>query len=174
MKITLDTNALKYLMDSDPQFVVEVKRNITAGLIRAVAERDAPEIVNQIAPELMAELKKDTTLGFTIREIIERAAKEMISYVRTYNGEPIFKPTDKTRTQIARALQPVIQDATLDLERKAVAAANLRIADMAERITKTVDERVDRAIDTQLEYEINKRVAERLSQALAIAAEKKP
>lgn len=167
MKITLDRVALKALIDADPEFELELKRNVIAEVGRSFFEKDAKRVIAAAEPELFAQalkgLQDDEDLsGFVHRALTASLTARSDDYYRRLKIAPdVRKLIDDA---VAEAKQRIVYDAASQISKaygdaiqKAV-DEKLSASDMDERIEKQVNRLVDQEIERRAQEKFEARM----------------
>lgn len=166
--ISLDRNALKSLIDSDPVFALDLKNAVISEVGRRFFEKDYKRVVAAADPELFAKalavFKEDKAIGELVQEALKNALTHVSdNYYRTLKLRPeVQKLIDDT--VIARK-EFLINDASAKIS----AAFDERVKERVEAILTTtdIDAKIEKRAEMFVNSEINRRAEEMFKKRMA-------
>lgn len=162
--ITLDRNALKMLIDSDPEFSVSLKGAVLGQIGLRYFEKDVRRIIAAAEPEMFAKALSALQQDEDARAILKKTLTEAVVQ-RTDSWTGTVSLTEKVKQMIADEVSRIRDKAVHD----AIATVN---ADIADRVHKHLadlnsDDRIERRVSRLTDDYINGEVKRRFDQRLA-------
>lgn len=166
--ISLDRNALKSLIDSDPVFALDLKNAVISEVGRRFFEKDYKRVVAAADPELFAQALKVFKEDKAIADLVQEALKGAMThipdgYYRTLKVRPeVQKLIDDT---VASRKEYLVNDASAQISK----AFDDKVKERVEALlTATdIDAKIERRAEMFVNGEINRRAEEMFKKRMA-------
>ncbi|MEQ1950897.1 hypothetical protein [Mesorhizobium sp. CN2-181] len=167
--ISLDRKALHSLLDADPDFALDLKKNVLAEVGRRFFEKDAKRVIAAAEPELFAQALKGVQNDHELMEQIKKAlstsivTKDTNYYNRLKLTDEVMKLiNDQVIMMKNRAIQSALDAVTMDIAGRIQEAVtkSLEVVSIDERIQKRVDRLTEEYIKSRAEELFKARMAD--------------
>ncbi|MER8983932.1 hypothetical protein [Mesorhizobium sp. M0843] len=162
--IIINRQAMKALIDADPDFELQLKNHVIAEVGRRFFEKDARRVIAAADPELfahaLAALQNDTDLTLLVQQALKQALtfRDGNWLSRTKLHPDVQKLLDEA---VAEAKRKSVYDASVLVGQAIKAEVDKRLSDPS--ITELIEKRVNRLVTEDIE----KRAEEMFQQRMA-------
>lgn len=169
MKITLDRVALKELIDTDPNFELELKAAVISEVGRRFFEKDSVRIIKEADKELFDQALRSFQGEQDILLLVQQALTAYLTKRDSSYYSSVSLSTEARQTldrYVELGIERVLRDASGKVEAAFTASIqkqlDLKLND--KEIEERIEKRVNRLVDAEIDRRVNEKVAERLAQ----------
>ena len=162
-KITLDQRAVMALIETDPDFAIEIKRALVAGVVQRIVEKDTKDIIEHIAPEVIKQLRSKEEFVEHAQRELNRALAEEVQWLHGYSCNAEYAFNSRNKRAFSKAIKSIVHEHLVDVRKQITDKITLAINKHKDEIDATVN----RAVEDRIPRYIEARVAEGVRQHLA-------
>lgn len=173
MQIKLDRRALATLINSDPEFKLDLQRSVMSEAIRNLFLNDVKPLVETLKPTLLGELVDAIRDDEVIKARLDEKLKGLVQSVRatSYSHAIQRQLTPETQEMINNRVQILLMEQMEKLD-----ATVPTITERAlERLTRYVDERLPNEVESRIDRAVARKIDEAVTarlEAIVAAASK--
>lgn len=154
--IRLSAPAVRAMMDTDPEFKLELQRCVIAEVLKNSLLDNYRGLANEVAPAAMEELKRTLANRDDFVEAIDAKLKGMTEYVRSqgYSYPSTKKLTAENQEAVNKAVDEIIRSQVAAAQAKAQKMIN----DQVDQIVSSVEAKLPRTIEAMINVQVNDRI----------------
>ena len=168
MKITLDRVALKSLIDSDPDFELELKAAVITEVGRRFFEKDSDRIIKNADKELFDKALRSFQGEQDLLHLVQRALTAYLTKRDSSYYSSVTLSDDARKTldsYVAMGKERALRDASSRVDAEFTASIQKQVE--AKLNDKEIEERIEKRVNRLVDAEIDRRVDERFRERLA-------
>src|SRR5688572_6251017 len=163
--IQLNAAALTRLIDSDPEFGIQLKKIVLAEIVRGFFRKDMTKIIAELEPDMfklaVTTLQQDEDVAALVRKVLNESTVK-----RDASWAARVTPTEQMRELIAeeatKARNRAVAAATTEFNDQIAAKVAAYLVEM--EVEGRVEKRVERLTNEYIERMVDKRFKDRLAE----------